>query len=182
MTMEVWKPVVGFEGLYEVSDQGRVRGVDRFISCLSRWGGVYSRFVVGRILSPARMNHGYNRVVLYGPDGYRRDVTVHSLVAAAFIGPRPLGEYVCHGDGDPGNNGLSNLRYDTPKENERDKIRHGRRGLGEKAPSSKLTEAEVRAIRRLRGVPQQELAEKFGCTFSNISAIQLYKSWGHVAD
>nr|WP_232111245.1 HNH endonuclease signature motif containing protein [Nocardia wallacei] len=52
--------------------------------------------------------------------------TAHSLVAEAFIGPRPEGLQVCHNDGDPTNNMLANLRYDTPSENQTDIVRHGK--------------------------------------------------------
>lgn len=70
--------------------------------------------------------------------------------------------------------------WGTKQENEADKIMHGTRGFGEKAPSAKLTTADVLQIRKRVGEPQQALAEEFGCTFSNVSAIQHRKSWRHV--
>jgi hypothetical protein len=123
---------------------------------------------------------GYRLVHLYGEDG-RTVRSVHGLVAESFIGPRPAGKQVCHGDGNRANNVLGNLRYDTPVGNNADKKKHGTLLFGEQAPLVILTESDVREIRRLRGVPQQDLADRYGVTFSNISAVQLRKSWRHVA-
>lgn len=163
---EEWRPVVGFEGLYEVSDLGRVRSV----------AGQYA----GRILRPGPHRGGYGLLHLYlGRD--RRVATVHAVVAAAFIGPRPPGMCVCHNDGDPKNNRVSNLRYDTPRANNGDKRRHGTHVCGEKSPVAKITAEQVLEIRALRGrVKQADIAARFGVTFSNVSAIQLGKSWRHV--
>lgn len=98
---EVWKPCVGYEG-YEVSNLGRVRSPNQ-------------------ILSSAPGSHGYLQVQLR-----RGNVrTVHSLVLEAFVGPRPAGKEVCHGDGDKMNCALSNLRWDFPKGNADDKRKHG---------------------------------------------------------
>lgn len=105
-TNEEWRAVVGFEGRYEVSDQGRVRTVltDGF--------------------RPRKFGHsttGRAQVSL----GRGVTANVHVIVAAAFIGPRPEGMHVCHSNGDHLDNRAANLRYDTPSGNERDKRLHG---------------------------------------------------------
>ena len=105
-TQENWLPVVGYEGLYEVSDLGRVRSLRS-----------------GHLLKMAT-NRGYPRVGL-NKDGNARAVRVHILVAAAFIGPRPDGQEVCHANGVKTDNRVTNLRYDTHAENNRDIVRHG---------------------------------------------------------
>lgn len=56
----------------------------------------------------------------------RRDRAMHTMVLEAFVGPRPVGLYGCHNDGDPANNRLTNLRWDTPASNTADKVMHGR--------------------------------------------------------
>lgn len=123
--VEQWRPVVGWEGLYEVSDMGRVRSTDSIVDERDRWGGVRSRAVKGRILSTTPVKrHGYPRLTL-SRNGRRRPVKVATLVAEAFIGPRPAGMEVCHWDGDRVNSRLCNLRYDTPRANRMDSIRHG---------------------------------------------------------
>lgn len=119
-TTESWRPVVGFEGLYEVSDQGRVRSLDRVTT--GRWGAAAYR---GRMLLPDRNNpDGYERVTLQRA-GKRIRRAVHHLVLEAFVGPRPDEAEACHGDGDPANNVASNLRWDTHSANIRDKRAHG---------------------------------------------------------
>lgn len=162
MSLEIWKPVVGFEGRYEVSNAGRV---------MSLRSGV--------VLKLNKQTGGYLIAHLYR-DGKRTARTVHSMVLTAFVGPRPAGAECLHGDHDRTNNALSNLRWGTRRENEDDKMRAGRVIRGEKSTSAKLTRADVFEIRAAVGTPQQELADRFGCTFSNISAIQLGKSWRHV--
>lgn len=109
MTTEEWRPVADSAGRYEVSDWGRVR----------------SNIRSPRILS-SKSSHpaGYVMVNLYLPAG-RRHVHVHHLVLEAFVGPRPDGGYGCHNNGDPTDNRVSNLRWDSPTGNSLDKAVHG---------------------------------------------------------
>lgn len=181
MTEERWKPVVGFEGAYEVSDLGRVRSLDRYVPHSNRWGTISSILHRGQILRLGPHAGGYKTVHLYR-DGERVRATVlHIVVAEAFLGPRPTPEHeVRHLDGDAGNCAAANLAWGTRIENEADKELHGTRTRGEQHATAKLSEKDVVAIRRRAGEPQKDLADEFGCTFSNISAIQLRKSWRHV--
>lgn len=117
MPGELWRSVPGTSGSYEVSNLGRVRSVPRITRGGQQRGG--------RIMALSTHPAGYRYVALYYDDKKRRRV-VHQLVAEAFIGPRPDGLFVCHSDGDPSNNAATNLRYDTPGENIRDCVRHGR--------------------------------------------------------
>jgi hypothetical protein len=125
---ENWLPVDGREGEYEVSDQGRVRSVDRVIQTRngSRWkpgaaGTPGIRRLKGRTLRPGRNASGHLYVVLGGRDSR----TVHALVAAAFHGPMPEGCEVRHLNGNPGDNRPDNLQYGTRSENAEDSKRHG---------------------------------------------------------
>lgn len=121
MDSEDWRPVIGWEGYYEVSRYGEVRSVDRFIL---RSSGV-TAFYAGRTLSPHRRNSGGYRVACLNRHGRASHYTVHSLVAAAFIGPRPTGLDIRHLDGDKLNNNADNLAYGTVSENMIDKLAHG---------------------------------------------------------
>jgi hypothetical protein len=116
-TPERWLPVVGWEGFYEVSDHGRVRGVDRIDGA--------GRKVRGRLLAAHAGDAGRMHVRL-SRKGRPLTQRVSVLVLRAFIGPRPDGYHGCHNDGDPANNRLTNLRWDTVSANMRDKIQHGR--------------------------------------------------------
>lgn len=177
---ETWKAVPGFEGLYEVSDQGRVRSLDRVTPQVHFASGkmmhVHRR---SRVLKPISYD-GYFSVNLYR-DGQMIPTPVHRAVAGAFLGPRPQGRVIRHLDGVKTNNTPANLAYGTCKDNSADDMRNGVTRLGERAHNAKLTAPAVQKIRALRGCETQEtLADRFGVCQSVISAIQLRKSWKHV--
>lgn len=117
---EKWLPVPGWEGCYEVSDHGRVRSLDRLISCSD--GSV--RRYAGRMMACPVDNRG-RRAVSLKRQGHVVRRCVYTLVLEAFRGPRPPGFQGCHNDGDQLNDHLSNLRWDTSSENIRDQVRHG---------------------------------------------------------
>lgn len=120
---ERWRPAVGYETLYSVSDYGQVISRDRRVPH-PRWPG-YTSLIKGRLLKPYLLADGRQRVFLYSGDGPGRPFYIHTLVAAAFIGPRPEGLNICHNDGDPSNNYVGNLRYDTQGSNMLDRVLHG---------------------------------------------------------
>ena len=129
--IERWLPVVGYEGSYEVSDQGRVRSLERVIQQTDAQGNLYPRRMRGRILKRKYCAKGpYGRwctVLLgLGVEGQKYWL-VHRLVLLAFIGPCPEGkEQGAHWDGNPENNALANLRWASQQENRDDMTRHGR--------------------------------------------------------
>jgi hypothetical protein len=167
----------GIEGYpaYRVTSGGQVQ------SC---WGGHgRNRFLSDRwsTLKPYK-TRGYARVKL-SRDGRLDAFRVHRLVLEAFVGtaPRP-GWVACHNDGDPENNRLENLRWDTPKANSEDARRHGTLYCGEAVRHRKLGDAEVLEIRRLRaeGVTVSKLAARFGVSRSNIRSIVEGRTWRHL--
>lgn len=107
--MTEWKPVLGYEGLYEVSNDGRVRSLDR----KDRMG----RDRIGRELAQGNINTGYRKVDLKH-NGKKSSKTVHRIVCDAFLGTAP-DMWVNHKDGDKNNNHLSNLEWVTPSDNHR---------------------------------------------------------------
>jgi hypothetical protein len=117
---ETWRPIPDWEGYYSVSDHGRVRSEPRTLRATD--GRIFH--YRGRVLRPSR---DLNRrlIVTLCRDGRNNTRRIHSLVALAFLGPRPPGLEVCHGDGDCANNHLSNLRYGTKSSNVLDSVRHG---------------------------------------------------------
>lgn len=125
VTPERWLPVPGHDH-YEVSDRGRVRSLDRMVSidCPGRRSYVARR--PGRVLKPSPTSRGYLAISISdGQPARTKTWTVHTLVALAFLGPRPSGYEICHNDGNPLNNNLSNLRYDTISGNRLDSVKHG---------------------------------------------------------
>lgn len=118
---EKWLPIPRYEGFYEVSDWGRVRSLERKITYKD--GRVYT--VKSKHLKTTPNVNGYPTVALCRNNvGIKHEV--HRLVLTAFIGEREEGKQGCHNDGNPLNNNLSNLRWDTVSENRKDCVRHGR--------------------------------------------------------
>ena len=112
MTDEVWKPIPGYEGLYEASSLGRIRSLDKVVrSARSRSGKRTRR---GRILQTSVSNKGREHLTLW-KDGHAKTMLVHRLVAAAFLGPSSL--TVNHRDENPLNNSVENLEWCTSKYN-----------------------------------------------------------------
>jgi hypothetical protein len=118
---ETWLPVVGWEGLYEVSDQGRVKSLARRSHL---YGGRYRNYPEV-IRSQPTHREGY-KLILLTRNRCRTMKRVHMLVLTAFKGPCPPGMVSCHNDGNPANNRLDNLRWDTQSSNIRDSVHHGR--------------------------------------------------------
>jgi len=161
-TTENWKVVPGYEGRYEVSDLGRVRNV-----------------LTGRMLKPwPNGKGGYLQVSLH-VDKVRGTFTVHRLVLEAFIGLPLPGQECRHSNADRKDNRLENLSWGTHTENEKDKLVHGTRPMGDNHFWSVLTEADVRRIREDRR-PLKSVAADYGVHFATISAVRLRKSWRHV--
>jgi DNA-binding transcriptional regulator YiaG len=135
-----------------------------------------------RIL-PKRLHHGYYRVNVRdtGHPVRTHVMNVHTLVLNTFVGVRPT-NYVCrHLNGNPLDNRLCNICWGTAKENARDAIRHGTAVClrhGEKAPASKLSNEEVKQIRKYyaEGHSQNELASAFCVSQRHISDIVNWKT------
>lgn len=171
---EVWLPVVGRQGAYEVSDLGRVRSVDRSITTIR--GG--ARKLQGRILraTPVR---GYPYVKM-GRRGANR--AVHRIVLEAFIGPCPAGMECLHADGNRLNPRLSNLRWGTHAENMADMVAHGNSSFGARCPFSKTTDEDVELIRTkyIDGAKESELAAEHELGVTNIRLILRGCTWRHL--
>lgn len=107
---EEWRDIAGAEGKYQVSDQGRVRSLQRY----------------RKILIPQISKHGYPRVSIYFCDGSRKLRPIHALVAQAFIGPRPPGLDVRHKNDVKTDCRAVNLEYGTRSQNMLDAVKNGR--------------------------------------------------------
>lgn len=178
---ERWLDVVRFEGLYLVSDLGRVRSLPRMTA-----RGVLGARRGGRdILSYRPSPGGYPRVRL-SRDGISKCYLVHHLVTDAFLGPLPLGLCRRHKNGIKTDCRLVNLEFGTPSENMQDALRHGAMNpaKGDDHCRAKLTEVKVREIRRRwdgGDVSQQALAVEFGVKQPTIQNVVARTTWKHVA-
>lgn len=171
---EQWRPVVGYEGFYEVSDLGRVRSLPR----PSRPG---KRSYEGKVLSDGSRKGKYHAVHLCKL-GKIYVAYVHHVVLCAFVGPRPEGMDGCHNNGDLHDNRLVNLRWDSRRANIRDKLGHGTENIGTRNGSAKLADEDVRRIREmvLFGARRRDIAVTFGIHHLHVSNIMRRDTWKHV--
>jgi hypothetical protein len=151
-TIELWRDVPGWEGLYRVSDRGRVKSLPRTVRRGRGNGYVYT--FPGKILQTSGKHEigGYPTIKLVGKNRKRQTTRIHTLVLTAFVGPRPKGMECCHfPDGNPQNNKLENLSWGTNKENKSHRLIHGTDARGIKCPTAKLSnpDSEVPKIHRL---------------------------------
>jgi len=172
---EIWKDIIGYEGIYQVSSHGRIKRIKPGKGA-----------VVGRILKICPDTNGYAQLNLYN-EGEINHVQVHRLVAQAFLTCPSGNHQVNHKNGDPLDNRVSNLEWVTPSQN----LKHAYRVLGrntggahgEKAPSAKLTANQVRKIRSLYASGKYTLTilgEMFGVTFQAIHYCVQRKTWKHI--
>lgn len=171
---EVWKDVVGYEGIYKVSNLGRVKSLDR-IRKHNIHGSPY--LFKGKILNQTKNNNGYLRVFLC-KNNKSKTTYVHRLVASHFHEKEEHHTEVNHIDGDKKNNIASNLEWCTKKEN----LDHGYRvGLwaGENNNTSKLKEKDIPEIFKLRekGMSAVAIAEKYNVHKTSIHRILAKTSW-----
>jgi hypothetical protein len=165
---EVWKPVVGCEGRYDVSSMGRVRSY-----CRSHGRA--------RELKPSLTHDGYYRVSLR-KDGKRKVWKIHSLVLVAFIGIRPVGMECCHKDNNRLNNRIENLCWDTHWNN---MYSYGSPILdsqGQNNGNHKLSNEDIAEIRAHSG-PRgslKGLAKRYGILYGTVWSIRSGKSWRHI--
>jgi len=165
---ELWRPIFGYEGLYEVSNLGKVKSVSE------RWKN-------SRLLTANLSGRGYLYVTLCKNRVYKR-WHVAALVLGAFIGPRPIDHQVCHRDGKRTNNYIGNLRWGTPTSNQLDKWTHGTMPFGSRHHNSKLTLEHVCNIRKLAasGSSRRHLAHLFSVSVPTIKDAIRGRTWRHV--
>lgn len=167
---ERWLPVAGYEGKYEVSDRGRVQRIGSGRGSNTRY-----------IMSSWSDDQGRPKVTLRNPDGYVQR-TISTLVAAAFLGPRPEGLDVCHRNGINTCNLPGNLYYGTKRQNMADKLTHGTQPLGGSSHLAKRTIEQVREVRAAleRGERACDIARRLNVPEKWISDVKQGVSWKHI--
>lgn len=175
---EEWRPVPGFEGLYEVSDLGQVRSLAR--KTYGRRGlrdlpqmVMKQRFPLSR---SGRQRYPY---VGLCKNGVKKTLHVHRLVLAAFGGERPKGMQARHLNGDSWDNRIANLAWGTKLENEADRRTHGTVPCGASHPKAKLSDEIARQVVEMykEGTPKTRIAKAFGVYPGAIDNILAGLSW-----
>jgi hypothetical protein len=173
---EIWKDIEGYEGLYQVSNLGRVKSLDREVRYRNSF-----RNVKGAMLSLVSDKNGYLLIGLY-KDGEAKTKTVHRLVAQTFI-PNPDNlPCVCHKDDNPSSNSSNNLFWGTYQDNRDDCVNKDRQAKGNVSGMSKLIEKDIPEIweRLGEGESQISIAEYYNVEKSTIGFIKSGKSWFHI--
>lgn len=173
---EIWKDIPGYEGRYQASTYGRIRGKDRTMTITPKDGKAqYTRTVTGRVLSTCLGSNGYPYVGLRQTQdaGNATYVPVFHLVASTFLGPRPEDAEICHTDGNRLNSSVENLRYDTRKENHIDVYRCGGR-------YGKLSVEEAKDVKRrlARGESKSSIARLYDVSHTAIRYIAKGEHFG----
>jgi hypothetical protein len=170
---ELWKPVVDYEGLYEVSNHGRVR------SWVNNAGNKrhFSKLLIPDLL------RGYARVSL-SKNGVITRLMVHQLVLNAFMStcPHP-GWQASHKDGNPLNNHVDNLCWESCIANNERKFTHGTLLIGEAHGRAKLTEDLVLEIRSLFATglySLRKLAAEYKVDRGTITQVVIRRTWTHI--
>ena|SRR5690554_2824929 len=169
-TKEMWKDVPGFDGMYQISNSGRVRSWRN-----NRWG----RAKRPKILQSHTLKNGYDAVSL----GRGNKMYIHRIMATAFI-PNPENKpQVNHIDGNKVNNRISNLEWVTQKENSIHASNNGLLPVGEDRYNSVLTNTDVikiKALLKQGRLTHREIAKKFGITRRHVGCIKEGRSWSSI--
>lgn len=164
--MSIWKDIIGYEGLYQISDKGELRSLDRE-EVVRRKSKEFTRLRKGKIFNPSEDKDGYI-VTSLCKNGKMYNVRLHRLVAESFI-PNPMNKlHVNHIDGDKRNNSISNLEWNTPEENIAHAVKTNlRNDKGINNNNAKLSLEDIEYIRnnyipRHKEFGAKPLGEKFG--------------------
>ena len=159
----MWKPIKGFEGLYDVSEAGQIRNAKTL-----------------QILKPNRIGKGY-LIVHLRKDGKRHARYIHRLTAEAYV-PNPHNyPVVNHDDGNKANCHYTNLIWSTYSENNQHAYDTGLKPKGEGQYQARLTEENVREIKRLgKYTTFQEIADKYGVSKATVRDVLVGKTWRDV--
>lgn len=175
--MEIWKDIKGFEGLYQVSNFGRVKRLAHAVKTIKG-----QRNLGEQIKKQSVRKDGYMCVSIR-KEGERFGFLVARLVAIHFI-ENPEGKSeVNHISGDKSDNNVANLEWTTRKENAQHAMRTGLMPTGEGHGMSKLKEFEVKEMRELYSmgnVSTGELGKKYNVSYKNVWLIVTNRAWNHV--
>lgn len=184
-----WRNIPGYRG-YRISSNGVVESCLRRAPIRDSFGRIYAmrwatkRDEFRRLAQVLRGSGQPYWAVCLAKNKTKRLFCVHRLMLLSFFGrPKNKNMVACHNDGNIHNNSLSNLRWDTHKNNSADKFLHGTIMRGERCPHAKLSDMKVKLIRKSfsAGTAVRELADSFLVDRSTIRLVVRRKIWKHVS-
>lgn len=164
---EIWKPIPGYEGYYECSNIGRVRGLDRLITTHQKHHK--TALLKGRVIKASKAGPGYLRVLLCR-DNTIKGFYVHRLVAAVFLNAVDGKNEVNHKNRIKTDNRVTNIEWCDRQGNINHSLEKMRRGATHYM--TKLSDDDVRDIRKRKGqITGQKLADEYGVNRWTITGI-----------
>lgn len=168
---EIWKDIAGFEGLYQVSNKGNVRSLDRYINSPNG-----RRLTKGKLLSHNKTNGNGYKICRLCKDGKQYCKYFHRLVAECFLDEN--GDVINHKNGNKGDNRASNLEWVSQKDNCQHSLSIGLTPIGEEAYFAKITDEQSFEIYKLAHdglLSQDKIAKIYGISQTTVSEIKLLK-------
>lgn len=180
--MEEWKDIIGYEGIYKISNTGKIKSLSReFVRSNNR------NFITKeKILINGLNSRGYVSITLYNKDKVKKKLLVHRLVAEAFIENKENNPVINHINGIKTNNNASNLEWCTQGYNLNHALKNKLRInlKGENHCLAKLNNEDVLNIVKLinTGMTNQLISELYNVKFSTISSIKMGRTWNHLTN
>lgn len=182
--MENFKEIKGFEGLYEISDQGRIRYLDKMVE-RGKWGRFLKK---GALMAPYPAGRGYYKISLRKNKNLYHNY-IHRIVAETFI-PNPENKKtVNHINGIKTDNRVENLEWMTYSENNKHSFDTGLKkptrkpiNRGQNSPNAKFKDEDIRVIRKIysEGVTQEKISKIYNVCRQTIGSIITRKNWSHI--
>ena len=172
--MQQWKDIKGYEGMYQVSDMGNIRSLDRIVKRKN-----HTVKIKGKILSPNPLKKSGHMYVNLSKNGKYKSLYVHRLVALHFIGnPPTIKHQVSHINCEAQDNRVNNLEWATQSENNLNGVRNGKKlgGRGLRSGKSKFTYNDLKEI-YFSDKSFRELGRKYKVSPGVISSIKKGKSY-----
>lgn len=178
---EKWVDIIGYEGIYQVSNFGRIKSLKRTFIKRKKGGGEMPVSMPESIRSKRLTSNGYIKIALWY-NGKVKHYLVHRLVAFYFVPNPNKYKQVLHLDNNPSNARWDNLKWGTQKMNIQQAVTEGRWHIGSKNNKTKLKESDIPKIRKLvsEKVPSRVIGEKFNVGHSAILSIKNNKTWSHI--
>jgi len=168
---EIWKAILGWEGRYEVSNFGRIKGFRNGKNFLNK----------PRIIKPYLTKKKY-KMITFSKNNKNKYMFVSRLVLTAFVGKCLPGLQASHLDGNKTNNHIDNLIWESSKANNARRILHGTSPVGEKNPKCVLTEKKAIKILDLysSGIKPKDIAKIIGAKLPTVSSVCYRQSWKYL--